>query len=187
MPRNAITTAKPEHILASREIGAKLNTLAKGNGNGGKLAMPRKSKSKETRAVAHGETDPSVLPNGELCTVTCPDCGGTLWEVHEGNLMRFGCHIGHNYTDQSLLALKDANVEMALWTALRALKERAQLLTKLATSAGRTSGQQIASVYEANAKEVERQAELLRDVLLGQTVKRKPGNKPARSGKATSG
>jgi two-component system chemotaxis response regulator CheB len=101
--------------------------------------------------------------------------------------MRFGCHIGHNYTDQSLLALKDANVEMALWTALRALKERAQLLTKLATSAGRTSGQQIASVYEANAKEVERQAELLRDVLLGQTVKRKPGNKPARSGKATSG
>jgi two-component system chemotaxis response regulator CheB len=61
--------------------------------------------------------------------------------------MRFGCHIGHNYTDQSLLALKDANVEMALWTALRALKERGQMLTNLATTAGRTIGHQIATFY----------------------------------------
>jgi two-component system chemotaxis response regulator CheB len=169
MPRNAITTAQPEHILASWEIGAKLNTLTRRTG--GKMGLPRTPKASVTRAIAKGETDPSIHPEGDISTLTCPDCGGTLWEVQEGNLMRFGCHIGHNYSAQSLMALQDARVEIALWTALRALKERSRLLTKFATKAGRTDRSHMGRQYEIQAKELEQQAQLLRDILLGQTEK----------------
>jgi two-component system chemotaxis response regulator CheB len=182
MPQNAILTVEPEHILGSWEIGAKLSEYAKSNG--GKMAMSRKPKSKVKRAIAKGETDPSIHPSGKLCTLTCPDCGGTLWEVHEGNLMRFGCHIGHNYSAQSLMALQGANIEVALWTALRALKERARLLTKLASTAGDTPPPRNGNVYKTQAQEVERQAELLRDVLLGQTGMKQPATETARSRRA---
>jgi two-component system chemotaxis response regulator CheB len=181
MPQNAILTVEPEHILESWEIGAKLSEFARRNG--GKTGMSRKPKSKVKRAIAKGETDPMIHPNGKLCTLTCPDCGGTLWEVHKGNLMRFGCHIGHNYSAQSLMALQGAKVEVALWTALRALKERARLLTKLASPAGDTHRLRVGNVYKTEAEEVERQAELLRDVLLGQSGKKQPatdtGTSPA--------
>lgn len=183
MPRNAILTAEPEHVLASWEIGPKLNTLARNGAR--KMTSSNKRKSRIARGVAKGETDPRVLPEGKICTLTCPDCGGTLWEVHEGNLMRFGCHIGHNYSAQSLLALQDENVEIALWTALRALKERSQLLTKLAAKAGRLDRLHMGRQYEMQAKELEQQAELLRDVLLGQAGKKRPIALPKLSRKKT--
>jgi two-component system chemotaxis response regulator CheB len=28
---------------------------------------------------------------------TCPDCGGTLWELNEGSLVRYRCHVGHSF------------------------------------------------------------------------------------------
>jgi two-component system chemotaxis response regulator CheB len=37
-------------------------------------------------------------------TFGCPDCGGTLWELEQGNLLRFPCRIGHVYSLESFLA-----------------------------------------------------------------------------------
>ena len=62
----------------------------------------------------------------------CPDCGGTLWELQDGDLIRFRCRVGHAWTANGLLAEQSEGIETALWTALRALEERAVLCRRIA-------------------------------------------------------
>ena len=35
---------------------------------------------------------------GEPSPYSCPECGGVLWELKNGELMRFRCRVGHAYT-----------------------------------------------------------------------------------------
>jgi chemotaxis response regulator CheB len=44
-----------------------------------------------------------TTPPGIPAVFACPECGGTLWEVLEGDLLRFRCRIGHAFTVHSLL------------------------------------------------------------------------------------
>lgn len=91
--------------------------------------------------------------NDELTPLTCPDCGGTLWQTEDNPILTFQCHVGHRYVDDSLLNLKSDEVESALWAAMRLLKERATLTRQVAERL-RTSG-------EANrASRIEEQATL---------------------------
>ena len=69
---------------------------------------------------------------GEPTPLTCPDCGGVIWEQADGDLARFRCHVGHSFSAESMLELQSDSVETALWTALRVLEERADLLRRLA-------------------------------------------------------
>src|SRR3954453_7760565 len=62
----------------------------------------------------------------------CPDCGGALWELHEGEMVRFRCRVGHAWSPGSLMAQQAEALETALWTALRALEERAALADRVA-------------------------------------------------------
>ncbi len=66
---------------------------------------------------------------------TCPECQGTLWEMRDGELLRFRCRVGHAYSSESLFAGQSESVEAALWTALRALEEKATLSQRLAAQA----------------------------------------------------
>ncbi|MHC5828839.1 MAG: chemotaxis protein CheB, partial [Nostoc sp.] len=65
-------------------------------------------------------------------TFGCPDCGGILWELEEGNLLRFRCRTGHAYSSETLLATQSDKLEDALWIAFRALEEKASLSHRMA-------------------------------------------------------
>lgn len=88
----------------------------------------------------------------------CPDCGGVLWQVNEGNLERFRCRTGHAYSEEALYIAQAENVESALWTALRALSESAELALRLAKRA-RTNGD-----AETGDRFQRRRDELLRSI-----------------------
>ncbi|MBE9216244.1 chemotaxis protein CheB [Plectonema cf. radiosum LEGE 06105] len=81
------------------------------------------------------DMDMKILNNdsraGKPSTFGCPDCGGTLWELEQGNLLRFRCRIGHAYSLESLLAKQSDALEDALWFALRALEEKASLTKRM--------------------------------------------------------
>src|SRR5438067_5091029 len=72
------------------------------------------------------EIDPSVaaLVDGPPSALSCPECGGALWEQKEGLLVRFTCQVGHAYSPESLVTEQGRALETALWSALRALEER---------------------------------------------------------------
>jgi two-component system chemotaxis response regulator CheB len=69
------------------------------------------------------------------------------------------------YTEESFAAADAARVETALWTALRALEERAALQRRMAARA-QARGQRLrADSYESSAAGATEDAVVLRDVL----------------------
>jgi two-component system chemotaxis response regulator CheB len=97
---------------------------------------------------------------------TCPSCGGSLWELHDGSLTRFRCHVGHGYTAQFLLAEQAQNVDAALWTALRVLDENAALYRKMVHSTRQRGLERAASSYEERLSSIEQQAHTIRGALV---------------------
>jgi two-component system chemotaxis response regulator CheB len=63
----------------------------------------------------------------------CPTCGGSLTEVESDPAPRFRCRIGHAWSAESLLAEQAVTTEGALWTAVRALEEKAALAARMAS------------------------------------------------------
>ena len=46
--------------------------------------------------------------------LTCPDCGGNLFEVNYGKVLRYRCHTGHAFTADSLLQNAQQTLEETL-------------------------------------------------------------------------
>ena len=72
---------------------------------------------------------------GKPSMFTCPDCSGTLWEVKEGELLRFRCRVGHAFSPEAMREGYGDWIEGALWSAVRILEESAALERKLAGDA----------------------------------------------------
>src|SRR5437588_10070094 len=95
------------------------------------------------------------LLEGPPTSLTCPECGGTLWEQADtAGVIRYSCHVGHAYSMASLLEEQGRDLESTLWSAVRALEERADVHRRLA----RRSGGGREAVYEDRAKDAETHA-----------------------------
>ena len=104
---------------------------------------------------------------GQPAPFSCPTCGGTLWEAKDDSMLRFRCRVGHAFGADSLLQSQTDRMDEALWTALRALEERRSLALRVADRLrGRGRMERRVESYETSAEEAERQANVLRDVLL---------------------
>ena len=55
---------------------------------------------------------------GDPSSFSCPDCGGVLWRIRDGDLVRFRCRVGHGWTGDGLSSEQEVALETALWTAL---------------------------------------------------------------------
>lgn len=111
------------------------------------------------------EVERGERPRGSS-TLTCPECGGVLWELDQGELIRFRCHVGHAYSGESLYAEQSETLEAALWTATRALEERAMLVRRLASRARERGHTRALERFQAQAEEAEAGAAVVRGVLL---------------------
>lgn len=105
--------------------------------------------------------DTALLLDGPPTGLTCPECGGALWEHVNGNEVRFACHVGHAYSQASLQEEQGRALETTLWSAVRALEERADMHRRLARRSSGRRGEQ----YEDRAREAERHAHTLREML----------------------
>jgi two-component system chemotaxis response regulator CheB len=106
-------------------------------------------------------------PPGEGTRFTCPDCGGVLFERHEGNLERFQCSVGHVFSIESLSSAQAEALEGALWAAVRSLEDRASLLGRLATRARGHGHPRSADTFERQAREALERAATIREAIQG--------------------
>jgi two-component system chemotaxis response regulator CheB len=99
----------------------------------------------------------------------CPECGGVLWEVENDQIVRFRCRVGHAYSSESLLESQTEGMEAALWSALRALEEKASLTRRLADRARAQSQHAAAKRFSEQMLMADADAETIRTVLLSRT------------------
>ena len=77
--------------------------------------------------------DPAFLREDEsrLTRLTCPECGGSLAQVDLPKISYFRCHVGHQFSPQTLAAAQGEATEQKLWGAVAALEEQAAVLRYL--------------------------------------------------------
>src|SRR5262249_44270321 len=119
---------------------------------------------KETRlAEARMSEIENEMKVGKPSVFGCPECGGVLWEIAQGDLLRFRCRVGHAYTAEHLRAEQRHVVETSLWAALRALEERASLYRRMAERARGVNQDKTFKVFEDRALNTEENSRVLRD------------------------
>jgi two-component system, chemotaxis family, protein-glutamate methylesterase/glutaminase len=164
MPRSAIENVPVDVVAPVDEIGDVLLRL---------VGHPRPAR--EEAPGPNGAPGPDVTKRalrgdgayevpGRPSRFTCPDCGGSLWETVEGEA-KFRCRVGHSWTSLGLLERQSGTLEQALWTALRALAERADLARRLRDDAERRRHRHAHRLFEEQLNELEHSADLIRHVL----------------------
>ncbi len=91
---------------------------------------------------------------------TCPDCRGPLSELRTGEIREYRCLVGHTYSAGVLLQAHSEAQERALWSAVVALEESANLVRLVAPQL--PPG--VAERLESQAAEKVRQGETIRKI-----------------------
>jgi two-component system chemotaxis response regulator CheB len=119
----------------------------------------------ESRDVNLIGKSPDVLSktDGPPTFFSCPECGGSLWELKEGGKIRFRCHTGHGFTAETLLTEQYNEFEHALWTAIRVLQERSSLHRELAGRMEPQGMDAMAKKYNEISVAERQQSEVLRE------------------------
>ena len=167
MPQSAMAHVQVDYCLPLAEIGQCVSALVRQPAPV-EHAQPA-PKLMETE-VKFAEMDMSEMNNGKHVGVpsafSCPECGGVLWELHDGELLRFRCRVGHAYSIESMLAGQSEALETALWVALETLEETISLSRRIARDAEARDQHWLARRYQEKMQEAQKHADVLRRELL---------------------
>ena len=98
----------------------------------------------------------------ELIEATCPGCRGPLTQIcHHDAIYEYRCLVGHSYAARALLQAHSEVQEQALWMAVLALEESANLV-RAATPA---LPQDVADRLTAQVDLKKQQAAAIRQIL----------------------
>lgn len=167
MPLSAIQHINVDHILPVSKIAPVLVHLAH---------KPVVEKEAKTMSNDEIEMEPDIVEldgaalrsHGKPGTASgfmCPDCGGSLFQMHERNFLQYRCRVGHAWSGESLLVGQSQAQEEALWAAIRSLEERADLMRQMATSARQRNHTMSAERFELQAREAQQRSDLIRQAL----------------------
>jgi two-component system, chemotaxis family, protein-glutamate methylesterase/glutaminase len=164
MPETALKRSDPDHVVYLREMSRLLDTLVR-QPAGDPIAVPD-SWRYEVEIARNGRASMKKMDQlGQRSVLTCPDCGGIMWELKDGDMSRYRCHIGHAYTEETITSGVDERLKRAMATALRALNERVALVSKLQDDAGERGRFELANSWSMKAKEFESEADVIKDAI----------------------
>jgi two-component system chemotaxis response regulator CheB len=168
MPRNAIENDHVKHILNISEIAPLLINLANQPIKTEEEVRVVSSEMEMEADMAELELDAmqSLQQPGKPSPFGCPECGGVLWEIKEGKLVRFRCRTGHAFSPHSLIASQSEQLEESFWSALRALEEKAALMLRMAEQARANNRIYSAKRFEQQGQDAQHRAGLVRQLLL---------------------
>jgi two-component system chemotaxis response regulator CheB len=152
MPQSAIANVAVDAVLRSEDLAEAITDAAWGG----------------ARPPSAPADPPGTIPGSEL-TIVCPECGGVLSERTEAGVPRWACHVGHLYSPSSLNIAQGTEVERALWTAMRMLRDRAALLRRMADHARARGQERIQQSFLDRATDADEHADSVMAVLQDST------------------
>ena len=168
MPRAALRLTEVHAVVPSTRIADAIVQFCQQPAGQEVRPMPRRDEPEPQRPADDTQVADMMALNGPPSPITCPACGGALWETHDDGIVRYACHVGHQYAPDSLLAEHGESVERALWSAVRVLEQHADLrlrMSKRARDAGMRVG---ADDFADDSHNYHIQAQHIRQLLFGQ-------------------
>lgn len=164
MPLSVLNKMEVDHCVSVSEMGAVLEkVLQREVVSAGTIPNDVKKEAEIAEKMATGmEATDSV---GSPTVYSCPDCGGVLRAIKEGDSSRFRCHTGHTYTERDLLYKMGHNTESALWVALRIMEERRNLLQQLENQTRERGFSHFANNHKQKGEELREHIEQLKKLL----------------------
>jgi len=105
MPQTALRRMDPDHVAALQDMPKLLHSLVH-QPAGTPIAVPDNLRYEvEIARSGRASSMNGVDWFGARSTLTCPDCGGLMWELKDGALSRFRCHVGHAYTEETFTSV----------------------------------------------------------------------------------
>ncbi|MFL5777311.1 MAG: chemotaxis protein CheB [Chloroflexota bacterium] len=169
-PEEALFPQLPTSVLGRAEV----DVVADSARIGSVLAGALRDASHRNEEQAARADRPEVVTmteqaedsaNGRPSTFGCPDCGGVMWQIEDGRVLRFRCRVGHAHTGETLLEAQTSRLEDALWSALRGQEEKAELAERLAGRAEEQRFDHAAETYRGQAELATTHARTLREFL----------------------
>jgi two-component system chemotaxis response regulator CheB len=161
MPLSALQLVAADGILSARALGTRVAALTR---EAPLSAVPGEGFGSAEAASEHIEQE------GEQTAFTCPECGGVLWKKEPGDGTVLRCRVGHSYSEASYLDGQAEAIENALWSAIRALEERADFLRRVGERLrlrGSTTG---AEGYARRSADLIEQGEAIRSLIQRQRL-----------------
>jgi len=170
MPMSVMQEIRVDYSVPLREIAPLLNQLSRELANDeGRYPVPDEVEIESRIAEQKMEADEliaSVERLGKVSKLTCPDCHGALWEINDENMLRYRCHVGHAYSAEALSEGQADMLEVALWSAVRALEEQMLLAKRIVERARKANHARAAIMFERRAREAEEHSSVIRQLLL---------------------
>jgi two-component system, chemotaxis family, protein-glutamate methylesterase/glutaminase len=172
MPLSALEAVAVDYSLPVSQIAGLLERLAREPFPEPVRVSPSPERIQTESQIAAFDMDAIEDEDrpGQPSVFACPDCGGTLWELHDGDLTRFRCRVGHAWTANGLLAEQSNGIETALWSALRALEERAVLCSRISQRMRDRGLVASAERFARQEHDSRQRASILRQVLISEPM-----------------
>lgn len=164
MPRRAVAVLRPEHVVPLDSIGGLLVRLLDESTTA--RPVPRAVALEASFDREETVTPSAMDERGPHTSLACPDCGGPLWRTGDEHQRRYRCYLGHAVTAREVIDASDTAVESALWSAVRALHDRATALEQLANDARHIGNGHAADDFLRKAKETRTQSDLAHRFML---------------------
>jgi two-component system, chemotaxis family, protein-glutamate methylesterase/glutaminase len=164
MVESALQHVKIDHIVPIAGMGALLAQLAGTTAQDSEDIPPEICLEAAIAAQERqGMSEQRKL--GELAPFSCPECGGTLWEIADAAPVRYRCHVGHAYTAEATLAAQTDETEQLLNRLLRVHRERAALVRRMAAGERARQRNGFAVELEARARAYDENAAVMEELL----------------------
>jgi two-component system chemotaxis response regulator CheB len=161
MPRSALDILDVDFCVPATELAEVLTGLVNGKND-----HPTESVSQGTETNGQAETvDPTSEPPGVQVPIACPECNGPIYEAKDGELARFQCFVGHQFSAESLDAQHRDALERTLWTSLRTLKERTVLYKRLLERKRNRAEEALRQRWQESIATAETDIKLIREIL----------------------
>ena len=164
MVRSAQRHVEIDHCVPLAELGRLLARLA-AEPAGETYPIPPAVRLEAAVAAQEHSTMKNEDRLGELSVFVCPECHGPLWEIEDGEMLRYRCHTGHAFTSDAMLEAQSDEADQMLWSLLRAHQQRAQFARRMADRERELHRAELAAKLQERSKEYEADAEVIERIL----------------------